>query len=88
MDMYDILFYDFFSDKVQGLAYASGSKQLLSGSDDSILGIWNMDVKRIEVKWHVFIHVIIEAAYKYAICYLGNDTKSFHVSFKVYVICG
>lgn len=50
MDMYDILFYDFFSDKVQGLAYASGSKQLLSGSDDSILGIWNMDVKRIEVK--------------------------------------
>lgn len=39
----------FFSDKVQALVYASGSKQLLSGSDDSILGIWNMDVKRIEV---------------------------------------
>lgn len=41
------------SDKVQALAYASGSKQLLSGSDEAILGIWNMDVKRIEV--HKFI---------------------------------
>lgn len=38
------------SDKVQALAYASGSKQLLSGSDEAILGIWNMDVKRIEVR--------------------------------------
>jgi hypothetical protein len=39
----------FYSDKVLALVYASGSKQLISGSDDAILGIWNMDVKRVEV---------------------------------------
>ncbi|KAK3095101.1 hypothetical protein FSP39_010354 [Pinctada imbricata] len=35
-------------DKVQALAYAHGCKQLITGSDDGITGIWNMDVKRIE----------------------------------------
>ncbi|KAK7466552.1 hypothetical protein BaRGS_00037336 [Batillaria attramentaria] len=35
-------------DKVQGLAYIHASKQLVSASDDCILGMWSMDVKRIE----------------------------------------
>ncbi|XP_050389786.1 WD repeat and FYVE domain-containing protein 2 [Patella vulgata] len=35
-------------DKVQGLVYAQSAKQLLSGSDDCVLGVWNMDTKRIE----------------------------------------
>lgn len=43
-----LIFY--FRDKVLGLAYAAGCKQLLTGSEDSILGIWNMDVERQEVK--------------------------------------
>ncbi|XP_046339732.1 WD repeat and FYVE domain-containing protein 2-like [Haliotis rufescens] len=35
-------------DKVQGLSYAMGAKQLVSGSDDGLLGIWQMDVERLE----------------------------------------
>ena len=38
-----------YRDKVLGLAYAAGCKQLLTGSEDCILGIWNMDVDRQEV---------------------------------------
>ena len=36
-------------DKIQGLAYIQSSKQLISASDDCILGMWDMDVKRVEV---------------------------------------
>ncbi|XP_052058236.1 WD repeat and FYVE domain-containing protein 2-like [Mytilus californianus] len=35
-------------DKVLGLAYAAGCKQLLTGSEDCILGIWNMEADRQE----------------------------------------
>lgn len=38
-----------FRDKVQGLVYIQSSKQLISASDDCILGMWDMDVKRVEV---------------------------------------
>merc|ERR1712168_1053872 len=35
-------------DKVQSLFFCSSTHQLLSGGDDCILGIWDMDVKRQE----------------------------------------
>ncbi|XP_059172712.1 WD repeat and FYVE domain-containing protein 2-like isoform X2 [Physella acuta] len=35
-------------DKVQGLVHAKTCRQLLSASDDGILGIWDMVVKRLE----------------------------------------
>lgn len=39
-----------YSDKVQGLCYASHTRQLISGSSDGGIVIWNMDVTRQEVK--------------------------------------
>lgn len=52
----------YFREKVLGLAYAAGCKQLLTGSEDCIIGIWNMDIDRQEVKtdWpftHVYIYL-------------------------------
>ncbi|CAL1543265.1 unnamed protein product [Lymnaea stagnalis] len=35
-------------DKVQGLVHSKTSRQLLTGSDDCVLGIWDMVVKRLE----------------------------------------
>ncbi|XP_013069736.2 WD repeat and FYVE domain-containing protein 2-like isoform X1 [Biomphalaria glabrata] len=35
-------------DKVQGLAHSKSTRQLLSGSDDCVLGIWDMDIQRLE----------------------------------------
>ena len=43
------LCYLIFREKVTSLAYAEGSKQLLSAGDDCIIGLWHMDVKRSEV---------------------------------------
>lgn len=38
------------SDKVQGLCYASHTRQLISCSSDGGIVIWNMDVTRQEVR--------------------------------------
>ena len=43
-----------FSDKVQSILYAPGSKQLISGSDDQIIGLWDLEIKRQEVSLHYF----------------------------------
>ena len=37
------------SDKVQSIVYAPQSKQLISGSDDQILALWDMAIRRQEV---------------------------------------
>lgn len=39
-----------YSDKVQGLCYASHTRQLISCSSDGGIVIWNMDVTRQEVR--------------------------------------
>jgi hypothetical protein len=52
-----LLFVD--RDKVQGLALVPSSKQLVSGADDCILGMWDMDVKRIEVRVHLAIQPVL-----------------------------
>ena len=36
-------------DKVQAVAFAPRSKQLLSAGDDRVVAYWNMDIKRLEV---------------------------------------
>ena len=38
-----------FSNKVQAVAFASLSKQLVSTCDDRVVAFWDMDVKRQEV---------------------------------------
>lgn len=38
-----------FSNKVTALCFANASKQLISGSEDSTIVIWNMKIKRQEV---------------------------------------
>ncbi|RUS85425.1 hypothetical protein EGW08_006816 [Elysia chlorotica] len=43
-----LAFYLIHRDKVQGIAHARLSQQLITGADDSILGIWDMQVKRLE----------------------------------------
>lgn len=50
MMKYNSSIYFISRDKVLGLAYAGGCKQLLTGSEDCILGIWNMDIDRQEVR--------------------------------------
>ena len=44
-----------FSDKVQSILYAPGSKQLISGSDDQIIGLWDLEIKRQEVSFALFL---------------------------------
>lgn len=44
-------------DKVQTLAYAATSRQLLSSGDEGIVTIWDMNVKRQEVP--IFINLCI-----------------------------
>jgi len=40
---------DLYRDRVQSVVYAAESKQLLSGGDDAVVVVWNVDVKREEV---------------------------------------
>lgn len=42
-----------YSEKVQGLCYAPHTRQLISCSSDGGIVIWNMDVKRQEVRGHI-----------------------------------
>lgn len=65
------------SDKVQGLCYASHTRQLISCSADGGIVIWNMDVTRQEVKvttiyvqcasyslvamWFLFAHLCLDS---------------------------
>lgn len=44
-------------DKVQGMAYAPLSKQLVSVGDDGVITVWDMSVKRQEVSWRNYCHM-------------------------------